>query len=878
MKRLFSKIATLSVGLAMAIGVGIAAGTRQDLKRSAAAGVISNTPATAITAGKYIITNGSNYINGNDGNGHLTRTAIGADITAVDLDNAFTIAAGSSASNWTIYQESVSKYVGWSSGTAFGFGDNANTNKYRWTFELKNGSTNEWIISNLDTSARKWGEGGSDIRSYSNPSSGHYFKLYLINEKELNHIGAAATNPSNWFAGDTFKTSDVTVTPYYSEDNSDPDTPITDGEGVKFGDSADKDSVTLVQGSNSIKVNYGGKSTTINVTAGATPVITGVVVGGDMANKTYSLNDDWDYSGLYLTVSWTEGKADTTVQFTSLTITANPAKANSTSIKSVALSGTYEGHNFAKTVTGITVTIEPVVIEVTGGKNPGARWKPGTGSAASYTDSLGNTATLSVATGCYFGGADSYSQIGSGGSPTTYVNITITLAAKAGIVSASATFASANGATASVSAYGDDENDAIFSGSVEGNGTPEVRTINGSYQTINATTLHFNFTCQTGIKLSALSYTLGDTVAEFGNFTSLEIGHEANTTQFKVGDKFSYEGLVLTASDDSEPVLTKDYVTGFKIGTALNDNSYANHTFVASDAENSPITVHATLTIKEVTKEVTYQITVTEVPTYTKVTDPSSLYEGARVIIVGGGFAFASHNGTVGLPTSSLTITDDKITDPKNASEFVVRIYGNKIALQLGSKYLAYQKMEDVARKQVYLIDDLNDASSWTYTDSYLLSNVAGRYLCYTAASDPTGFACVDSGSNVALYISDKSVNTDTSAAETYAYRYLHMRDYLVGDGSCKTYYASAKAAFEVLTDGQKAEFIKLTSAVERLQAWADANGEAFDPVNKTFTKLFVEKYIKGSSANYAIIIIVATVSITALGVALMVLKKKKHN
>ena len=81
---------------------------------------------------------------------------------------------------------------------------------------------------------------------------------------------------------------------------------------------------------------------------------------------------------------------------------------------------------------------------------------------------------------------------------------------------------------------------------------------------------------------------------------------------------------------------------------------------------------------------------------------------GARVIIVGGGFAFASHNGTVGLPTSSLTITDDKITDPKNASEFVVRIYGNKIALQLGSKYLAYQKMEDVARKQVYVSDDFS--------------------------------------------------------------------------------------------------------------------------------------------------------------------------
>ena len=878
MRRLFSKIATLSVGLAMAIGVGVAVGVKH------------NSNAKPVNAAVEEYSESYNYsalenmLSGNyeDAKTYwkVPRAAGNSATISVPFDKAY-----APVGNITVTLHIAT------------FGDATNPSNSNTTITAVGsdvGST--WSGSNLSTypSSKTYVNGNLTVTNPNDSSTisgltitigvNANIKIFRLDTltvafnyqgKEVNHIAASVKNPSGWHAGDSFTTSDVTVTPYASEDDSDPDTPITDGTDVKFGESADKDSVTLVEGANSIKVTYREKSTTVNVTATPTPVISGVVVGGDMTKKTYSLNENWDYTGLYLTVSWTQGKADTTVQFTSLSITANPAKANSTSVKSVALSGTYEGFNFEKTVTGLTVTIEPVVILVTGGNNPGTKWKPA--SSSSYTDSMGNTATISYASGTAFAGEANYSQIGTGSKPTTYVNITITLAAKAGVVSASTTFSSANGATASVTVYGDDENDTIFTGSVVGNAALEERTISGSYQTINATTLHFNFTCQTGIRLSSLSYTLGETVAEFGNFETLEVYQEATTKQFKVGDKFSYEGLILRASDDSEPAITKDYSTGFKVGNALNDNSYDDYTFVAADAENSPLTVYVTLTIKGVTKEIHYQITVTEVPTYSLVDSVNDLYEGARVIIVGGGFAFASHNGTVGLPTSSLTITDDKITDPKNASEFVVRIYGNKIALQLGSKYLAYQKMEDVARKQVYLIDDLNDTASWTYTDSYLLSNVAGRYLCYTAA-DPTGFACVDSGTNVDLYISDKSVNTDTSAAETYAYRYLHMRDYTVADGSCMTYYGTAKTKFGDLSAEQKAEFVKITAAVERLQAWAEANGDAFDPDSKTFTKLFVENYVKGSSANYAIIIIVATVSITALGLTLMIIKKKKHD
>lgn len=881
MRRLFSKIATLSVGLAMAIGVGVAIGSKgsnAELAYADPANVsqtFQNSDSTLSTSNVTNASQESGYLLINKNKSAVATLSLSAENQQIPSSNVtiqLSIACFGSGTNPTLNSTLSGSAVGtetsstWSGSTLTGTAPDSSSYKTVTMTLTKPGAPTrlEGIRFTLTLGDIK----GIRLKSIS--------ISFSYEPKAVNHIAASVKNPSDWYNGSTFTTSDVSVTPYFSEDDSDPGITVTDGTGVKFGDSANLDSVTLVEGANSIKVNLSGKSTTINVTAKPTPVITGVVVGGDMTKKTYSLNENWDYTGLYLTVSWTQEKADTTVQFTSLSITANPAKANNTSIKSVALSGTYEGFDFEKTVTGITVTVEPVVITFTNADSAGSNWKPA--SSSSYTDSIGNTATISVADTVGYSGNGVPVQIGSKDHPTTYVNITITLAERAGIVSASATFCSANGATASLEVFGDDESDAIFSGSVIGNAGVEDKTVDGSYQTINASTLHFNFTCATGIKLKTISYTIGDTVAEFGNFTTLVVAQEASTKQFRVGDKFSYEGLTLRAGDDSLPVITKDYSTGFKVGTALNDNSYADYTFVAADAENSPITVHATLTIKEVTKEITYQITVTEVPTYNLVENVDNLFEGAKVLIVGGGFGVAGHTGTVATHSSALTVTDGVISDPKDAVEFTVRVYGSKIALQYGTKYLAYQKVNDEKRKQVYLIDELNDSASWTYNGTTLLSNVAGRYLVYDSSLNPSGYGCEDSGEHVQLFLSNKSVNTDTSAAETYAYRYLHMRDYTVADGSCMTYYGTAKTKFADLTAEQKAEFVKITAAVERLQAWAEANNESFDPDSKTFTKLFVENYVKGSSANYAIIIIVATVSITALGLTLMIVKKKKRD
>lgn len=880
MRRLFSKIATLSVGLAMAIGVGVAIGASQKATSPVIAATENYSESFNFSAldgkisGDYGVKAGDYW--------KVPDAPEGTAVVTLPLGKAYapttnisvtlhlaTFGSGDTPSGENTTISAVGTDVGstWSGSGVSAYPSSSTFVNSVLTITNPNDSS---TISGLAITISV----GSGVKIFR---LDNVTIAFSYQGKDLNHITASVTNPSNWYAGDTFRTSDVTVNPYFSEDDSDPDTPITDGTGVKFGDSADLDDVTLVQGNNSIKVNYGGKSTTVNVTAGATPVISGVVLSGDMTKKLYSVNNEWDYTGLYLTVSWTEGKADTTAQLASATYTADPAKANSPSVTTVTISGTYEGFNFQKTITGITVAFEPVTVNISGLGNQGTtRWKPTT-DGSTFTDSGGNTATFNTDVKSDGVASDnSYMQYGKNTSAGTYVLISIPLSARAGVSAAGIRFSSNGGTTVECLIYGDTENDVILNASVTGNSLAEKKTTDDGveYSTINASTLHFKIMFTVGCKLAYYSYTLGNTVQEFQTFTSLAVQTPTSDVQFKVGDTFSASGLVLRATDNVG--FTKDFTSGIKFGKAENDDSYNGYKFVADDATNSPLTVYASLTIGGITKSINYQITVTEVPTYSLVSNLDDLYEGAKVLIVYGTKAAAAY-GTNYLTSATVAFTGDDITNAGDAVEFTVRIYGSKVAFQFGAYYLSYSG----SLNQIQRSNTLNDSCAFYNNGTGLLSNVSGRYLQHWATT-PDGFACLTNGysnaNHVSLYISNKSVDNDTVRAETYAYRYLHMRDYTIGNGSCMTYYGTAKTKFGDLSAEQKAEFVKITAAVERLQAWAEANGDAFDPDSKTFTKLFVENYVKGSSANYAIIIIVATVSITALGLTLMIVKKKKHD
>ncbi len=193
---------------------------------------------------------------------------------------------------------------------------------------------------------------------------------------------------------------------------------------------------------------------------------------------------------------------------------------------------------------------------------------------------------------------------------------------------------------------------------------------------------------------------------------------------------------------------------------------------------------------------------------------------------------------------------------------------------------------------ELYNVASIDDASLWTITFSegemniglYGTTRVLGfnknsprftTYASYSATTlRPTLYKIVGSEIKTALI--------------TFCADSLKMDQY-VGDNTydkdrCEANYAAAKTAYAAFNSAKKNVFAyspDYADAKARLVKWAAANGEEFNAVDGTFTpftKLAVNNYIGGSSANYAIIIIVATVSITALGLTLMIAKKKKHD
>ena len=138
----------------------------------------------------------------------------------------------------------------------------------------------------------------------------------------------------------------------------------------------------------------------------------------------------------------------------------------------------------------------------------------------------------------------------------------------------------------------------------------------------------------------------------------------------------------------------------------------------------------------------------------------------------------------------------------------------------------------------------------WNFSGTFLLSNVQVDYQEYNA--------------NLEALVGDK--------LKMYAY---------TGDGQCASYYADAKAAYLALSADEKALFNSFAgygSAKARLTAWAAANGETFDAAAGTFTPngagaLF--GIVSKSNATIIIVVATALTMISALGVGLMIRRRR---
>ena len=390
------------------------------------------------------------------------------------------------------------------------------------------------------------------------------------------------------------------------------------------------------------------------------------------------------------------------------------------------------------------------------------------------------------------------------------------------------------------------------------------------------------------IKSISVTYTPGDIkVSELTTdpASSLTIDGEdlVTTKEATVSYNVSY------VSDEGNGKVTCSVKKGGEATTELvaTDN-YPTKTITLKAKKNGTFTLTITTADKDaggnkVSKELTIvvqNLVILEDPV--KLTDPSTLKLGDKIYLVN-----ETYNESIGgydsskkiFTTTDVVISEGKITDCGEAIPLVIGKYNSHLLLKYENGYIGAGNDKTTLTINgtgtlTWDIDMEADKSAViTSTDAlhagaiqYNYNNGNPRFSNYTTSQI-----------KFAIYV---SAATDQEVANEFMNNYMHMNDYNEDLGYCKdnshNYYDFAKEAYKSMNATQRG--LISAEALNRLAAWAKANGETFDPSEGTFTKLFVDSNIGVASANYAIIIIVATVSITALGVALMVLKKKKHN
>lgn len=237
---------------------------------------------------------------------------------------------------------------------------------------------------------------GSDLFAcYGSLQSNGSLEIYKKpQERELSGIAVAtAPTKTTYYAGEFFDPTGLVIQRTYT--TGDPDTYSYSGHESDF--SFEPSTTTaLTQEMNSVSISYGGQSTTQSITVNAARTITGVTLLGDMTNKSYIDGDDWDLSGLYLSVEWSAGTPNpTTINLTSLTkdtdyiLDKDSASEGDTTLTIV---GAYEGFDFEKTVTGITVEEHPLADVINSSVVPAAAIGSGTsswGTATTFSDYTG---------------------------------------------------------------------------------------------------------------------------------------------------------------------------------------------------------------------------------------------------------------------------------------------------------------------------------------------------------------------------------------------------------------------------------------------------------------------------------------------------------
>ena len=386
--------------------------------------------------------------------------------------------------------------------------------------------------------------------------------------------------------------------------------------------------------------------------------------------------------------------------------------------------------------------------------------------------------------------------------------------------------------------------------------------------------------------------------------TSLTIDSSSAKTVYSDGEALSVSGLVITGHDSSNndyPISIDSCTFSPANGTSLTTaNTSVSVTYTNDDSS---------------TATGSYSITVNAFAGYTKVTSLADLTPGDSYVI-----GVANTNET----------TRDQIMCGKNASKDYRDVAAgtfngdySKVSSTLPSGAVIVTVISD-GDGNYYIYDITSDCfiqgssvdktnecynqtttknlsnMSWNITFENGLASVvlvgSTRVFGYNIANPRfatyASYAASTSAANgtahpVFYKLTGSTLKTDLN---TFQNSSLKMDSYDVGgsigstggDGSCSSYYASAKTAFNSLSEAKRQLFVTCSdysAALQRLNEWARLNGDEIDADNLLATANsrinILPMNVDNSAAIFALIAI-SMVSMTVVGAYFLLHKKKE--
>lgn len=422
-------------------------------------------------------------------------------------------------------------------------------------------------------------------------------------------------------------------------------------------------------------------------------------------------------------------------------------------------------------------------------------------------------------------------------------------------------------------------------------GTPKTTlTVSETFTATDTLTLqHVASSGQVRMEEITMTYEDGEVVIpEFGNLDKIELdaSSPALKLQYYVGETFSSEGLVVTAFDDSDPVL-KETVTDFT-------TNFDDHIFTLDDVGEVPVVV--SYTREGITKTANYIINVlaiSDLAKYAKVSSVDQLYIGATYII-----AVSIDNGTYAMSTVQnsnnrgafeATLQGETVVDHEEIQKFelvkgsVENSFGFKTINGTANQYI-YAAGGD-SKNYLRTSEELDGNASWRITfegETTIAAQGSStrNFLRFNDGNNPKIFAAYASSSSVTnlpnLYV-DLTTIGDSSYSKAYSLAYdINVELGLGAEGSCENILNSITAKFDNLSSDAKnifntsldAEFVSARARIEYLTSWVSANsGSGSNRVNKL-----------GNSDNLYAVVTIGAMGLTSILGYYFINKKKKFN